>query len=63
MNYSMLYDAIDVMNWQIKQLSRERWELVKKIGWSDADEFRADEIDSEVTLLKKLIADARVMLQ
>lgn len=63
MNYSMLYDAIDVMNWQIKQLSRERWELVKKIGWSDADEFRADEIDSEVTLLTKLIADARVMLQ
>lgn len=59
----MLYDAIDVMNWQIKQLSRERWELVKKIGWSDADEFRADEIDSEVTLLTKLIADARVMLQ
>ena len=59
----MLYDAIDVMNWQIKQLSRERWELVKKIGWSDADEFRADEIDSEVTLLTKLIEDARVMLQ
>jgi len=63
MNYSMLYDAIDVMNWQIKQLSRERWELVKKIGWSDADEFRADEIDSEMALLTKLIADARVMLQ
>lgn len=63
MNYSMLYDAIDVMNWQIKQLSRERWELVKKMGWSDADEFRADEIDSEVALLIKLIADARVMLQ
>ena len=59
----MLYDAIDVMNWQIKQLSRERWELVKKIGWSDADEFRADEIDSEVALLIKLIADAHVMLQ
>lgn len=62
MDYVMISDYLQEWRRQLRNITMERWGLVKKAAWSAEDEFRADELDYYRECLEELIEEAADVL-